>query len=124
MLVSRKLGVNPSIVNEWWKGCQTEGWQALWKRRSGRRYGAKRKFTSDPLKLQFARWSRETVRDLIELCFGVGYELTAMSSVHVRWDFTPQQPVKRPMSSLPGRCASGNGSGISPTRNKRKRRRQ
>ncbi len=116
VLVSKELGVYPSTVNEWWKRYQAGGWEALRKKRRGRSYGDKRKLTieqerriqkeivdktPDQLKLRFALWSREAVRDLIELRFGVRYELTGMSSVLARWGFTPQRPVKKAYEQSP-----------------------
>lgn len=49
----------------------------------------------DQLKLPFALWTREAVRDLIERETEVRLSLQSVSDYLKRWGFTPQRPVKR-----------------------------
>lgn len=49
----------------------------------------------DQLKMPFALWTREAVRDLIERKFGIRYSLQWVSQCLRRWGFTPQKPVTR-----------------------------
>jgi len=49
----------------------------------------------DQLKMPFALWTREAVRDLIHRKFGVRYGLTGVGKLLRRWGFTPQKPVRR-----------------------------
>jgi hypothetical protein len=49
----------------------------------------------DQLKLPFALWTREAVRDLIHIKFGIRYGLGMVGRLLRRWGFTPQKPVTR-----------------------------
>lgn len=49
----------------------------------------------DQLRLPFALWTREAVRDLIEIRFGIRYSLGMVGQLLRRWGFTPQKPVTR-----------------------------
>jgi len=49
----------------------------------------------EQLRLPFALWTREAVRDLIRMKFGVGYSLGMIGRLLHRWGFTPQKPVTR-----------------------------
>ena len=115
-LVAKEFGVQAATLNRWWKRYQEGGWPALRKKRRGRRFGEDRKLTAeqeeliqkkivdhtpDQLKMRFALWTREAVRQLIEREFGVRYGLQAMSLVLKRWGFTPQRPVKRAYEQRP-----------------------
>jgi transposase len=89
---------------------------ALKKRWRGRREGCERKLsaaqeqelqklicdkTPDQLKMKFALWSREAVRQLIKDRYEVVYSLPSMSLVLKRWGFTPQRPLKRAYEQRP-----------------------
>lgn len=114
--VAQNLGVHQPTVNRWWKRYQEGGWAALKKKKRGRREGTDRFLTPeqeeeiqkvivdktpDQLKLSFALWSREAVRQLIEERFDVLYSLQAMSVILKRWGFTPQRPLKRAYEQRP-----------------------
>ncbi len=49
----------------------------------------------DQLKMPFALWTREAVRDLIRMRFGIRYSLGMVGRLLRRWGFTPQKPVTR-----------------------------
>jgi hypothetical protein len=47
------------------------------------------------LRVPFALWTREAVRDLIHIKFGIRYGLGMVGRLLRRWGFTPQKPVTR-----------------------------
>ena len=49
----------------------------------------------DQLKLPFALWTREAVRDLVVKECGIRLSLQAVSNYLARWGMTPQRPAKR-----------------------------
>jgi len=51
--------------------------------------------TPDQLKLPFALWTREAVRDLIYDKFGVWYAVRSVGDLLDRWGFTAQKPQRR-----------------------------
>jgi len=114
--VAMSLGVQQPTVNRWCKRYREGGWAALKKKKRGRREGTQRFITAhqeeeiqkvivdktpDQLKLSFALWNREAVRDLIEKRLKVCYSLQAMSDILIRWGFTPQRPLKRAYEQRP-----------------------
>ena len=86
--VAAQLEVSRQHVGYWWKRYRQGGWNALKMRRRGRAFGAKRKLsaeqekevqklitdkTPDQLKMKYALWTREAVRELIAERYGVRY---------------------------------------------------
>jgi transposase len=51
--------------------------------------------TPDQLKLPFALWTREAVRDLIERRTGLAVSVRTAGRYLKRWGFTPQKPLRR-----------------------------
>ena len=49
----------------------------------------------EQLKMPFALWTREAVRDLIRKRFGIRYSPGMVGRLLGRWGFTPQKPVTR-----------------------------
>jgi len=49
----------------------------------------------DQLKMPFALWTREAVRDLIHRRFGVRLSVWTVGRYLRRWGFTPQKPLRR-----------------------------
>jgi transposase len=49
----------------------------------------------DQLKLDFALWTREAVKELIQQQFGIMISIRAVGDYLKRWGFTPQKPIKR-----------------------------
>ena len=114
--VAAQLEVSRQHVGYWWKRYRQGGWNALKMRRRGRAFGAKRKLsaeqekevqklitdkTPDQLKMKYALWTREAVRELIAERYGVRYALQSLSVVLKRWGFTPQRPLKRAYEQRP-----------------------
>lgn len=70
-------------------GGYLEGWQA------GVIVNIIKDRTPDQLKMPFALWTREAIRDLIEEKFGVRYAIRSVGDLLERWGFTPQKPQRR-----------------------------
>jgi transposase len=51
--------------------------------------------TPDQLKLPFALWTREAVRDLIAQRYGIHFSVRTAGRYLQRWGFTPQKPLRR-----------------------------
>ena len=49
----------------------------------------------EQLKMPFALWTREAVRDLICMRFGIRYSIGMVGRLLSHWGFTPQKPVTR-----------------------------
>lgn len=94
----------------WWLDLYEEGGeQALTPKRPGRGKGGGylegwqagvivniiKDRTPDQLKMPFALWTREAIRDLIEEKFGVRYAIRSVGDLLERWGFTPQKPQTR-----------------------------
>lgn len=114
--VAGHLGVSRQHVGEWWKRYQEGGMKALKKRKRGLPTGSNRKLTAeqelevqqtlidktpDQLKMKFALWTREAVRELIEDRYGVRYAMQSLSVLLKRWGFTPQRPIKKAYEQNP-----------------------
>lgn len=110
------MGVTRQAVGKWWKKYREKGWASLKKQKRGRRRGEKRLLTPeqereiqkmicdktpDQLKLKYALWTRQAVRELIRERYGVTYALQSLSVVLKRWGFTPQRPLKRAYEQRP-----------------------
>jgi transposase len=102
--------VSRRFVGKWLMARERGGDAALDGGKRGRRPGEqmvlpekdaariRRKITDkcpDQLKLPFALWTREAVRDLINRESGVKLSLQSVSDYLKRWGFTPQRPMKR-----------------------------
>jgi len=114
--VSRLLEVNRVTVSRWSKRYQEGGWAALKKGKRGRPIGQSKLLnpeqitemkrllvdkTPDQMKLKFALWSREAVRQVIKERYGVDYALQTISVLLKEWGFTPQRPIKRAYEQHP-----------------------
>jgi transposase len=114
--VGRMLGVTRQHVGEWCKRYAQGGVKALKKQKRGIPLGANRKLTAeqelevqktmvdktpDQLKMKFALWTREAVRELIEQRYGVKYAMQSLSVLLKRWGFTPQRPIKKAYEQNP-----------------------
>lgn len=110
LAIAAALGAHKNTVSGWLKAWRAGGEAALQRRKRGRRAqeqmrlsaaqaGEIRKLVTDKcpdqLKLPFALWSREAVRDLIRWRLGIALALRTVSDYLQRWGFTPQRPVKR-----------------------------
>lgn len=105
---ARVFGVSRRSVNGWHRRWRTGGLRALRSRPRGRPRAIRLKphqaasvvrlitdRCPDQLKLPFALWTREAVRDLIARRFGVRLSVSTVGRYLRRWGFTPQKPLRR-----------------------------
>lgn len=105
---ARVFGVSRRSVNGWHRRWRTGGLRALRSRPRGRPRAIRLKphqaasvvrlitdRCPDQLKLPFALWTREAVRDLIARRFGVRLSVWTVGRYLRRWGFTPQKPLRR-----------------------------
>ena len=103
-------GVHRLTVGIWIKDWQNGGMRALRASPSGRPKGTGRKLSPveetetkralvdkcpDQLKLPFALWSRQAVREFIRQRFHVEMSLQAVGDYLKMWGFTPQKAIRR-----------------------------
>jgi transposase len=108
--VARLFGVHPNTVSKWVRAARAGGREALAAGRRGRRAGEQlalapwqqaqivrtiREQNPDQLRLPFALWTREAIRDLILRRFGVRLAIRTVGDYLRRWGFTPQKPIQR-----------------------------
>jgi len=104
------VGVHRLTVGIWIKDWEDGGLGALKVSPSGRPKGTGRKLSlgeevetrralvdkcPDQLKLPFALWSRNAVREFISQRFNVKMSLQAVGDYLKRWGFTPQKAIRR-----------------------------
>ena len=107
---ARLYGVHENTVSKWVRATRSAGIETLAAGRRGRRPGEQlalserqqaqivktiREKNPDQLRLPFALWTREAVRDLIERRFGVRLAIRTVGDYLRRWGFTPQKPIQR-----------------------------
>lgn len=107
--IHKRTGMSSSSISLVWKAYISEGDIALKSKPRGRKNGEFRHLTPDQemqirkkitdrrpdqLKLDFALWTREAVRQLIEKETGVAMPIRTVGEYLKRWGFTPQKPVK------------------------------
>lgn len=61
-------------------------------------------YTPDQLKMDFALWTRQAVRLLIEQRCGVRLTLQGVGLYLRRWGFTPKKPIQRAYEATSGRA--------------------
>jgi transposase len=102
-------GMCYSSISMIWKAYNVDGESSLKSKRRGRRTGDFRHLTQkqenrirskiidrrpDQLKLDFALWTREAVRQLIKKEVDLDMPIRTVGEYLKRWGFTPQKPVK------------------------------
>ena len=102
--------INSRTSVHWWVKLYEEGDEdALTPKRPGRSSGGGRlqgwqaaaivniitDRCPDQLKLPFALWTREAVRELIKLNYNIDYSLNMIGRMLHRWGFTPRKPITR-----------------------------
>lgn len=106
---ARVFGISRTSVHTWVDLYESRGQDGLTPMRPGRpRGGGQLKGWQaativnlikdrcpEQLKLPFALWTREAVRDLIEMKFGIRYSLGMVGRLLRHWGFTPQKPMTR-----------------------------
>jgi transposase len=105
---ARIFGVGRTAIHNWLHAYRRGGDAALKSRRRGRPPGSRlaghqpattvRMITDrcpDQLRLPFALWTRDAVRQLIESRFGISLSVWTVGRYLKKWGFTPQKPVHR-----------------------------
>jgi len=106
---ARVFGVSRTSVHTWINLYHQSGTEGLTPKRPGRPRGGGRlqgwqaativnlikDNCPEQLKLPFALWTREAVRDLIHRRFRIRYSPGMVGRLLRRWGFTPQKPVTR-----------------------------
>ena len=106
---AKVFGVSRTSVHTWVKLYRQHGKEGLIPKRPGRCKGGGylkgwqagvivniiKDRTPDQLKLPFALWTREAVRDLIYEKFGIWYAIRSVGDLLDRWGFTAQKPQRR-----------------------------
>lgn len=117
--IATAVGVHKRTVAEWIKVARDKGVKvAIEGGRRGRRHGDSRSLTPeqevmiqhlivdkmpDQLKLAFALWTRDAVRELIRLKCGFEMPIRTVGEYLSRWGYTPQRPLKRAYQQNPER---------------------
>lgn len=114
--ISRELGIRRSTISNWLVAYERTGSIAQPEKKRGRPVGNGRRLTPaqeeriqndiveqlpDQLKLPFALWSAEAVRQLVKRYFAINLPIRTMRYYLSRWGFTPQRPVKRAYEQQP-----------------------
>ena len=114
--VSEIVEVSANTVGIWWRNYKANGAKSLKSKRRGRRIGTGRTLnaaqeaeiqkllldkTPDQLKLTFALWTRQAVKELIQIRFGTKMPIRTVGDYLMRWGFTPQKPLKRAYEQRP-----------------------
>ena len=107
--IREALGMAHSAICDAWKAYQEGGEAALKTGQRGRRLGEQRHLSIDQekkvrrkiidrlpeqLKLDFALWTRDAVRQLIAHETGIEMPVRTVGEYLKRWGFTPQKPLK------------------------------
>lgn len=110
MAIAPLVGAHRNTVGQWIRQWQDGGARALKPARPGRPTGSGRRLSPqqektirfhitdrypDQLKLPFALWTREAVRQLIGQECDVALPIRTVGWYLKRWGFTPQKPVRR-----------------------------
>ena len=112
------VGVHADTVGRWLKSYREQGAKALKLKTRGRREGSGRRLnenqerqiqellvdkTPDQLKMPYALWTRESVRELVKDQFGIKLPIRTVGHYLKRWGMTPQKPVKQAYEQQPAR---------------------
>ena len=114
--IADNFGVHLNTVGSWWRSYQKEGKKALHVNKRGLKSGQGRVLTAeqekeiqkmiidktpDQLKLPFVLWDRKAVKELIQSQYGVNVAIRTIGDYLLRWNFSPQRPVKRAYEQQP-----------------------
>ncbi|HOO52304.1 MAG TPA: IS630 family transposase [Alphaproteobacteria bacterium] len=110
------VGVHADTVGRWLKAYEEQGAKALMSKARGRREGSCRRLndeqagrikkllidkTPDQLKMPYALWTRESVRELIKDQLRIDLPIRTVGHYLKRWGMTVQKPVKRAYEQQP-----------------------
>ena len=114
--IANALGVSRVSVGTWLKKYRLQGKKALKSQKRGRKFGQKRTLgkeqeikiqkiiqekTPDQLKMPFALWTRDAIKELILNHCGIHMPIRTIGEYPRRWGFTPQRPLKRAYEQRP-----------------------
>lgn len=117
MAIAELTGLSWGAVNAALKAYGGGGLDALRPKARGRKAGTKRLLSPEQetevqklicdkrpeqMKMPFALWTREAVRQMILERFGVELAVRSVGEYLGRWGFTPQKPLKRAYEQHPG----------------------
>lgn len=112
------VGVHADTVGRWLKVYRSGGAKALTLKRRGRREGSGRRLdkaqerkvqrllidkTPEQLKLPYALWTRESVRQWVQFWLGIDLPIRTVGHYLKRWGMTPQKPAKRAYEQQPAK---------------------
>ena len=112
------VGVHADTVGRWLKKYQADGAQSLKLKPRGRREGSGRRLdadqermirkrlvdkTPDQLKMPYALWTRESIKELIKAQLGIELPIRTVGHYLKRWGMTPQKPLKQAYEQRPER---------------------
>ena len=114
--IAQVVGVSEPHASSVWHKYQEGGKTAIRLKQRGRRTGEKKTLSDeqereiqrlvidkmpDQLKLPFALWTREAIRQLIQRRFGIMMPIRTVGEYLKRWGFTVRKPVKRAYEQNP-----------------------
>ena len=114
--ISRKLGIRRATISDWLLEYEQTGKACYKEGKRGKPLGTGRTLTPaqeerikkdimdqtpDQLKLSFALWSADAVRQLIKHYFLINMPVRTVRAYLFRWGFTPQRPVKKAYEQQP-----------------------
>jgi len=114
--IAEFLGVSPQHASMTWQKYIKGGDEAIALRKRGRRYGHQRSLASeqeqeiknlimentpDQIGLPYALWTRDAVREAINVSQGIVMPIRTVGDYLSRWGFTPQKPIKRAREQSP-----------------------
>jgi len=115
---ARVFGVSRASIYNWKTAVTRGGRRALRARKRGPKGGSRLagwqaatvgrlidNRCPDQLKLPFALWTREAVRDLIAKRFDIHVSIWTVGRYLRRWGFTPQKPIRRAYERDPAAVA-------------------
>lgn len=110
-------GMSRNTVNQAWQRYKAGGWKAVHVWKTGRPPGLRRILTSeqeketqrlirdrtpDQLKMPYALWNRQAVRELIQHRYDRELHVRSVGKYLKRWGFTPQKPLRKAYEQQPG----------------------
>jgi len=116
MAIAELTGLSWGAVNAALKAYGEGGLEALRPKARGRKKGTKRLLSAEQeaevrklicdkrpeqMRMPFALWTREAVRQLVLERFGIGLAVRSVGEYLCRWGFTPQKPLKRAYEQQP-----------------------
>lgn len=119
--IAEILGVSSTYVCRVFKRYEREGIQGIAKGLRGRRKGEQRHLeaeqetavrkliedkTPDQLKMPFALWTRQAVRELIKRHTGIAMPIRTVGEYLKRWGYTPQKPIRKAYEQRPAAVQS------------------